>query len=563
MSFERCYFTSSYAYPDAVHAGFKPLINGNTKNFRFAGCHFSYCAYGSDLTLTSGSVSYENCRSVLLTQAFLMAGQGSIITLLSCEGEGDNSIIDTPGAGFAIGTVLLDNCEWHVRAINANAMGHYHHAVEFYGGRLDVRGGFYEHQIRPTVTGATAATPIVITTDDPNSPGNPSWDHNLITGDRVEIRNVGGVSAANGFFRVTRVSATQLSLQNEETGSNVAGAGSYTSGGEVTPALKWTTLSHISYPGANPRTTLTGVALYGSGMYPSVVDSSNNYLFDSTYAASLTTSANPAVALECCSVSADGSLTTTRMPDIGYLTQVAIDGDRQVRRPILDIVDATYEDDPTNQKGILYVGVLKGAGSPEGAVTATVGTLYRRTDGGANTSLYSKVSGSGNTGWQAVPTLDTTALTRVVRGYPLFVTTEYSCDRNFQLTTLIATAAVAVWPIEIPDGSTLDSITVKVIGAGAHGGLPGTMPGVKFRKYNISTASGTVSSATLDGSGSVGAFEAAHEIVKSSIAEVINNETTRYGVQFESEDGANALAGLIVLGVTVTFTPATPDGGAA
>ena len=42
-----------------------------------------------------------------------------------------------------------------------------------------------------------------------------------------------------------------------------------------------------------------------------------------------------------------------------------------------------------------------GAGSPEGAVTASVGSLYTRTDGGAGTTLYVKESGAGNTGWVA------------------------------------------------------------------------------------------------------------------------------------------------------------------
>jgi hypothetical protein len=40
-----------------------------------------------------------------------------------------------------------------------------------------------------------------------------------------------------------------------------------------------------------------------------------------------------------------------------------------------------------------------GAGTPEGAVTAPVGSLYTRTDGGALTTLYVKESGTGNTGW--------------------------------------------------------------------------------------------------------------------------------------------------------------------
>jgi hypothetical protein len=42
-----------------------------------------------------------------------------------------------------------------------------------------------------------------------------------------------------------------------------------------------------------------------------------------------------------------------------------------------------------------------GAGTPEGAVTAPVGSLFTRTDGGAGTTLYVKESGSGNTGWVA------------------------------------------------------------------------------------------------------------------------------------------------------------------
>lgn len=41
------------------------------------------------------------------------------------------------------------------------------------------------------------------------------------------------------------------------------------------------------------------------------------------------------------------------------------------------------------------------SGSPEGVLTAPVGSLYTRTDGGAGSTLYVKESGSGNTGWVA------------------------------------------------------------------------------------------------------------------------------------------------------------------
>lgn len=43
--------------------------------------------------------------------------------------------------------------------------------------------------------------------------------------------------------------------------------------------------------------------------------------------------------------------------------------------------------------------ISAGSGSPEGVVTATVGSSFHRSDGGAGTSFYVKESGTGNTGW--------------------------------------------------------------------------------------------------------------------------------------------------------------------
>ena len=44
---------------------------------------------------------------------------------------------------------------------------------------------------------------------------------------------------------------------------------------------------------------------------------------------------------------------------------------------------------------------LEGSGTPEGAITARVGSTYHRTDGSTGTSFYVKESGTGNTGWVA------------------------------------------------------------------------------------------------------------------------------------------------------------------
>lgn len=48
-----------------------------------------------------------------------------------------------------------------------------------------------------------------------------------------------------------------------------------------------------------------------------------------------------------------------------------------------------------------HVRILTGTGTPEGVVTAPVGSLFLRQDGAATTTLYVKTSGTGNTGWTA------------------------------------------------------------------------------------------------------------------------------------------------------------------
>lgn len=45
--------------------------------------------------------------------------------------------------------------------------------------------------------------------------------------------------------------------------------------------------------------------------------------------------------------------------------------------------------------------IISGTGSPEGTVSAPVGSMFLRTDGGAGTTLYIKETGTGATGWAA------------------------------------------------------------------------------------------------------------------------------------------------------------------
>src|SRR5207342_1881283 len=45
---------------------------------------------------------------------------------------------------------------------------------------------------------------------------------------------------------------------------------------------------------------------------------------------------------------------------------------------------------------------LFGLGTPEGVITAPIGSTWSRQDGGTSTTFYVKESGTGNTGWTAM-----------------------------------------------------------------------------------------------------------------------------------------------------------------
>jgi hypothetical protein len=52
--------------------------------------------------------------------------------------------------------------------------------------------------------------------------------------------------------------------------------------------------------------------------------------------------------------------------------------------------------------GIVDVTIAAGAGSPEGVLTAPIGSLWLRTNGSTNAAVYRKETGAGNTGWVAI-----------------------------------------------------------------------------------------------------------------------------------------------------------------
>lgn len=108
-----------------------------------------------------------------------------------------------------------------------------------------------------TVSGATNATPVVVTT---------TAAHGLVTGELVQIVGVEGNTAANGVYYVGVVSATQFGLYVTYTGSPatpVAGSGAYTLGGTVVP-LTWTASTTLPDDGDTLSALSINVPLEGN-----------------------------------------------------------------------------------------------------------------------------------------------------------------------------------------------------------------------------------------------------------------------------------------------------------
>lgn len=89
------------------------------------------------------------------------------------------------------------------------------------------------------------------------------------------------------------------------------------------------------------------------------------------------------------------------------------------------------------------VTIQRGTGTPEGAVTASVGSLFLRTDGGTGTTLYRKESGSGNTGWVAVTSNAGTVTSVALSGGTTGLTVSGSPITSSGTITLAGTLAVA------------------------------------------------------------------------------------------------------------------------
>lgn len=116
----------------------------------------------------------------------------------------------------------------------------------------------WENVAPQSVTSSTDATPIVVT----------KASHGYSTGNTVSIFGHTTNVAANGIFKITVVDADTFSLQNVQTGANVAGSGGGAgSGGVMISGLKYINVQdfqHVVLGFATSGTATTTVKVFGS-----------------------------------------------------------------------------------------------------------------------------------------------------------------------------------------------------------------------------------------------------------------------------------------------------------
>lgn len=133
-------------------------------------------------------------------------------------------------------------------------------------------------------------------------------------------------------------------------------------------------------------------------------------------------------------------------------------------------------------------------------------------------------------------------------GIPMPVAGQWSYTTNGDVS---ADATGAILPIQIfpPHGSTLGSVSVTIKGAAGHVGLPGGMPTVQVWYVPLATGvPAPLGSATLDPSATVGAYQAAHSVVATGAAHVVDRDANKYMVVVTNESGANSLTGALYMG---------------
>jgi len=140
---------------------------------------------------------------------------------------------------------------------------------------------------------------------------------------------------------------------------------------------------------------------------------------------------------------------------------------------------------------------------------------------------------------------------------------------TYTAATAAGTGATLYWPLDLPHGAVLGTVSVKLRGAIGHaafpGGKPGSMPTIQVLYVDLVGGGANIGAAAIDSSSTAGAFESFHSVTTAALAHTVSRTARRYYVSVQTEyGGGGAIAGDVITGVVCTYTmPSGIDGAAA
>lgn len=223
----------------------------------------------------------------------------------------------------------------------------------------------------------------------------PAHAHGISTADGPASASAqGNVSTGTQSFAGDK---TFLGLTSVTSFTMSSGVASFTGGTAGVGALTVTKTNESSAVDIIAQFGFSGAALSAGG-----IDLVNNNTGNST--------ASPMIRMTSNTAAANGIIRFTGTGDTGTVGVGSLDArigtsTAVATRPLFTFTNAStiVADITTNglRLNAQTAFIRMGTGDPEAAITAPVGSVFIRTDGGALTCLYIKESGVGNTGWIA------------------------------------------------------------------------------------------------------------------------------------------------------------------
>lgn len=129
--------------------------------------------------------------------------------------------------------------------------------------------------------------------------------------------------------------------------------------------------------------------------------------------------------------------------------------------------------------------------------------------------------------------------------------------------TAASDRAVVIYALDPPNGCAISAVDVKIIGSASATAAPGAGFRPEIEVYAINQSSGavtTLGTAAAGAYGSLGAFQAAHQVsVTFGSPHTVDRTTYRYVARIFGEYGANQAAGTKFICCRVTQTTTSSD----